>query len=155
MERIEKIIEVERPLREVYDRWTRFEDFPRFMAGVKSVRQIDDTHVRWRAEVWGKELEWDAEITEQDPDKRISWKSVSGAPSAGTVRFESLGPRRTLVRLAMAYDPSGLIENVGDALGFVDNQVQRSVEAFKQVVESEAHEPGWRGQVDDSHVVGK
>jgi uncharacterized membrane protein len=58
------------------------------MEGVKEVRQLDDSHVHWHAEVWGKDKEWDAEITEHEPDKRISWKSVSGAESAGTVRFE-------------------------------------------------------------------
>src|SRR5688572_10541227 len=99
MERIEKINEVDAPLRAVYNQWTQFEEFPRFMEGVREVRQIDDTHVRWHAEVWGKDKEWDAEITEQEPDKRISWKSISGAESAGTVRFQALDADRTQVRL--------------------------------------------------------
>jgi uncharacterized membrane protein len=43
----------------------------------------DDSHVHWHAEVWGKDKEWDAEITEHEPDKRISWKSVSGADERG------------------------------------------------------------------------
>ena len=83
MERVEKTIEVDRPLSTVYNQWTQFEEFPFFMSGVKEVRQLDDTHLHWRAEVWGKEKEWDAEITEQEPDRRISWKSISGAPNAG------------------------------------------------------------------------
>jgi uncharacterized membrane protein len=91
MERVEKTIDVEAPLRGVYNQWTQFEEFPRFMEGVKEVRQLDDSHVHWHAEVWGKDKEWDAEITEHEPDKRISWKSVSGAESAGTVRFEPRG----------------------------------------------------------------
>jgi len=82
---------------------------------VKQVQQLDDTHVHWCAEIWGKEKEWDAEITEQVPDERISWKSVSGdAPNAGTVRFESLGAGRTRVRLIMAYEPQGTVETVAD-----------------------------------------
>lgn len=151
MERIEKNIEVDCPLSMVYNQWTQFEDFPRFMAGVKQVRQIDDTHVHWEAEVWGKDVEWDAEITEQDPDRRISWKSTSGAPNAGTVRFEPLGADRTNVRLLMAYEPSGTMENLGDALGMLDARVQTTLNDFKKFIESRDRETGaWRGQVDHS-----
>ncbi len=94
--RVSRSIDVDRPIREVYDQWTRFEDFPKFMFGVKKVVQLDANHLRWKASVWGRTEEWIAEITEQQPDSRISWKSVSGVPSAGTVRFQSLGEDRTL-----------------------------------------------------------
>ena len=125
------------------------------MAGVKEVRQLDDTHVHWHAEIWGKDKEWDAEITEQVPDERISWKSVSGdAPNAGTVRFEPLGPIRTRVRLVMAYEPQGAVENVGDALGVMSGRVQNSVEDFKKYIESRGSEDGaWRGTVKDGKKV--
>jgi uncharacterized membrane protein len=151
MERIEKTVEVDCPVRTVYNQWTQFEDFPKFMAGVKSVRQLDDTRLHWQAEVWGKDKEWEAEITEQTPDQRISWRSTDGARNAGTVRFESLGPDRTLVRLAMAYEPEGVIENAGDMLGAMDSQVKTSVEDFKKFIESRGQETGaWRGAVRDS-----
>src|SRR3954462_11158512 len=107
METITKSFDVDAPVRTVYNQWTQFEEFPRFMEGVKEIRQLDDTHLHWRAEVWGKEKEWDAEITEQEPDTRISWKSVSGAPNAGTVRFEPIDPGTTRVRLVLAYEPEG------------------------------------------------
>ena len=109
MERIEKSIEVNAPVRAVYNQWTQFEEFPRFMAGVKEVRQLDDTHLHWHAEIWGKDKEWDAEITEQVPDRVIAWRSTSGAPNAGTVRFEPVAPDRTRVRLTMEYQPEGAI----------------------------------------------
>lgn len=154
MERIEKSIDVDRPVRTVYNQWTQFEEFPRFMDGVKEVRQLDDTHVRWHATVWGKDKEWDAEITEQVPNEKIGWKSVSGdAPNAGTVRFEPLGPDRTRVRLVMAYEPQGAMENVGDALGALSASVQSSVKNFKEYIESRGVEDGgWRGTVRDSTV---
>jgi uncharacterized membrane protein len=153
MERIEKVIEVDCPVRTVYNQWTQFEEFPQFMAGVKEVRQLDDTHVHWHAEVWGKDEEWDAEITEQEPDKRISWKSISGATNAGTVRFEPLGNDRTRVRLVMSYEPEGAIENIGDALGVLSARVQTTVEDFKKFIERRGHETGgWRGEVDDSRA---
>jgi uncharacterized membrane protein len=154
MERIEKTIEVDCPVRTVYNQWTQFEEFPRFMDGVKEVRQIDDTHVRWHAEVFGKDKEWDAEITEQVPDQKIGWKSISGdAPNAGTVRFEPIGPDRTLVRLIMAYEPQGATEHIGDALGLLNTRVEKSVQQFKKYIESRgAEDGGWRGEVRDSRA---
>jgi uncharacterized membrane protein len=154
MERIEKVIDVDCPLRTVYNQWTQFEEFPRFMAGVKEVKQLDDTHVHWHAEIWGKEKEWDAEITEQVPDERISWRSISGdAPNAGTVRFEPIGDNQTRVRLVMAYEPQGAVENVGDAIGVMSGRVQNTVEDFKKFIEARGAETGgWRGEVRDSQA---
>ena len=148
MERVEKVVEVDRPVSTVYNQWTQFEEFPSFMDGVKEVRQLDDTHLHWRAEIWGKEKEWDAEITEQDPDRRISWKSVSGSPNAGTVRFEPIDDDRTLVRLVMAYEPDGPVEKAGDAMGIMSSRVQNNVENFKKFIENRGAETGgWRGEV--------
>jgi uncharacterized membrane protein len=151
MERIEKVVEVNCPVRTVYNQWTQFEEFPKFMDGVKRVDQIDDTHVRWHASIWGKEKEWDAEITEQVPDEKIGWRSISGdAPNAGVVRFEPMGPDRTRVRLVMSYEPQGAVENIGDALGAMTSQVQRSVDNFKDYIEARGSEDGaWRGNVKD------
>ena len=156
MERIEKSVDVNCPVRTVYNQWTQFEEFPRFMAGVKEVRQLDDTHLHWHAEIWGKDEEWDAEITEQEPDQRISWKSVSGPFNAGTVRFEPIGPDRTRVRLVMAYEPEGAVEKVGDALGVFSGRVQNTVEDFKKFIEKRGQETGaWRGEVRDSQAQGQ
>ena len=153
METIEKTIDVDCSVRVVYNQWTQFEEFPRFMAGVKEVTQLDDTHLHWHAEIWGKDKEWDAEITEQLPDTRISWRSISGAKSAGTVRFEPLDLDRTRVRLVMAYEPEGAAENVGDALGILGGRVQNTLEDFKKFIEERGQETGaWRGEVHDSRV---
>jgi uncharacterized membrane protein len=154
MERVEKVVDVNCPVRAVYNQWTQFEEFPFFMPGVKEVRQVDDTHVHWHAEIWGLEKEWDAEIIEQEPDSRISWKSVSGAPNAGTVRFEPLGTESTRVRLTMAYEPEGLVDKAGDALGVFSRRVEKTVQEFKRFIESRAKETGgWRGEVDHGRRV--
>ena len=148
MERIEKSIEVACPVRIVYNQWTQFEEFPRFMSGVKEVKQLDDTHVRWHAEIWGKDKAWDAEITEQVPDQVIAWRSVSGAANAGTVRFEPVSQDRTRVRLIMEYEPEGAVEKTGDAVGIFSKRVQNTVEDFKKYVEKRGAETGaWRGEV--------
>ena len=107
MERIEKSVEVKAPVNAVYNQWTQFEEFPSFMKHVEEVRQIDDAHLHWRANVCRQGQEWDAEIVEQIPDRRVAWRSTSGdAPNAGEVRFEPVGADRTRVHLAMEYEPA-------------------------------------------------
>jgi uncharacterized membrane protein len=94
------------------------------------------------------------EITEQVPDEKIGWKSISGdAPNAGTVRFEPLGPDRTRVRLLIAYETQGAVEKAGDAVGPVSLRVQNSVDNFKKYIEQRGIEDGgWRGEVHDSRA---
>ena len=145
---IEQSIEINVPVRAAYNQWTQFEEFPNFMEGVKQVKQLDDTHLHWKAELGGKEKEWDAEITEQIPDERIAWRSRNGAPTAGVVTFHRLSDSKSKVMLQMEYDPQGIVENVGDAAGVVSQRVLRDLERFKQYIESRGQETGaWRGTV--------
>jgi uncharacterized membrane protein len=69
---IEESVEIDVPVGTAYNQWTQFEEFPKFMKGVREVRQLDPTHLHWRAVVGGIEQEWDSEITEQIPDTRIA-----------------------------------------------------------------------------------
>lgn len=149
MEKIEKSIEVEKPVRTVYNQWTQFEQFPQFMEGVKSVKQLDATHLHWVAEIGGKEKKWDADIVEQVPDKRIAWCSTTGAKNDGVVTFHYISPTTTKVMLQMEYDPQGIVENIGDALGFVTRRIEGDLQRFKKFIESQGQETGaWRGEVD-------
>jgi carbon monoxide dehydrogenase subunit G len=155
MARVEKSVEVNCPVRTVYNQWTQFEDFPRFMEGVEEVRQLDETHLHWRAKIGGKEKEWDAEIVEQVPDRRIAWRSTGGAPNAGTVEFEPEGSDRTRVKLAMDYEPEGAVEKVGDAVGVPSRRIEEDLERFKQFIESRGSETGqWRGEVRGGKPTG-
>ena len=148
MQTIEKSIEVSVPVRTAYNEWTQFEEFPRFMDGVKEVQQIDDKRLRWRAEVMGKDVEWLAEITEQVPDQRIAWRSTSGAQNAGMVTFFPLGSNRTRVTLHIQYEPEGVTESIGGALGLVSARVHGDLDRFKKFIEERGVETGqWRGQI--------
>jgi|SRR5882672_14898 len=148
MERIEKSIEVHCPLRTVYNQWTRFEEFPEFMSGMMEVRQIDDTRVHCHAEILGTEKEWDAQIIEQVPNEHITWKSLSGAPSAGVVSFEPLGPQLTRVHLVIAYDPKNASDEVREALESLSARLQDTVEDFKWFIEQRDGESGARPRTD-------
>ena len=135
MSTIEKSIEVNVPVRTAYNQWTQFEEFPRFMEGVKEVNQLDDTHLHWKAAIAGQQKEWDAEITEQTPDQRIAWTSRGGAINGGVVTFHRLSDARSKVMLQLEYAPQGFAENVGDALGVVSSRVQGDLERFKELIE--------------------
>jgi uncharacterized membrane protein len=149
MATVEKSIDVNVPVDTAYNQWTQFEDFPRFMEGVKEVKQLDDTHLHWIAEIAGKTKEWNAEITEQVPDMRIAWRSTAGAPNGGVVTFHRLSEDITRIMLQIDYDPEGVTENVGDAVGVVSRRIEGDLERFKEFIESRGQETGaWRGEVE-------
>jgi len=151
---IEDSIEVDVPVRTAYDQWTQFEDFPKFMKDVESVRQLDDTHLHWRARIAGRLTEWDAEITHQLPDRLIAWHSTSGPPNSGAVTFDKVHENRTRIMLRMSYQPRSMMESVGDALGAVKLEVAGNLHRFAEFIQGRRSETGaWRGTVDGGTVV--
>jgi uncharacterized membrane protein len=148
--RIEETIEVDVPVRTAYNQWTQFEEFPKFMEGVESVQQIDDTHLLWTAEIGGKREEWKAEITEQHPDHRVAWKAVEGRENGGVVTFHQLDGGRTQIAVQMDWEPSGAVESVGAAVGVDSRRVKGDLERFKELVERQGVATGaWRGEVEN------
>ena len=148
METIEKRINVNEPVQTVYNQWTQFEDFPRFMEGIQKVTQLDDIHLHWVANIGGKNVEWDATISEQIPDKRIVWYSDRGAVHSGMVSFNPVGPEITRVTLRIDYVPEGFVEGTGDKLGLVSRRVEGDLKRFKEFIEARGTETGaWRGAV--------
>lgn len=151
MSEIIETVDVNVPVRAAYDQWTQFESFPMFMEGVERVEQLDDTTLRWTAEIAGQKRSWKARITEQAPDQRIAWTSTDGARNAGVVTFHRLDDNKTRVTLQLDVDPEGPVENIGDALGFVQRHAKGDMERFKQFIESRGSETGaWRGTVKQS-----
>jgi uncharacterized membrane protein len=149
MSNIEQSIDVHVPVHTTYNQWTQFEEFPRFMEGVEEIRQLDDKRLHWRTNVGGKAKEWDAVITEQIPDQRIAWKNTTGTKNAGVVTFHHISDKTTRVMLQLEYDPEGIIENVGDAIGIVSSRVRGDLKRFKEFIEARGSETGaWRGKVE-------
>ena len=148
METVEKSIDINVPVRTAYNQWTQFEEFPRFMEGVESVKQLDDTRLHWAANVGGERKEWEARITEQIPDQRIAWRSEAGEFTSGEVLFQPLGAGETRVTVRLNYEPKGVTEKIGDMLGVVSSRVEGDLERFKDFIEARGHETGaWRGEV--------
>jgi uncharacterized membrane protein len=152
MSTVEESIEINVPVRTAYDQWTQFETFPQFMEGVTAVKQLDDTHLHWVADIGGVHREWDAEITEQHPDERVAWRARDGADNAGVVTFHKLTDTKTKVMLQLEFDPEGFTEVAGDKLGFVKRRAVGDLERFKTFIEGRGTETGaWRGEVDNSN----
>ena len=151
MAKVEQSIDVAVPVSTAYNQWTQFEEFPRFMEGVNSVRQLDDRTLEWTAEIAGDEETWTAEITEQEPDQRIAWHAIGGKTNAGVVTFHYIDDGQTRVMLQMEWDPEGPVQNAGASLGFDDRPVKGDLERFKEFIESRGQETGaWRGQIEQT-----
>ena len=141
MSEVIESVEVSVPIRTAYHQWTQFTEFPLFMEGVEEVIQTSDTLTHWKIKVAGVEREFDAEIIEQEPDERVSWKSVSGADHAGVVTFHRLDDASTRVTLQMTTAPEGLVENLGDKLGLVKHRAVGDMVRFKDFIESREEGP--------------
>lgn len=140
--RIAQSIVVGRRPEEVYGFWRRFENLPRFMNQLESVQETGDRRTHWSTRApGGSSVEWDAEITADEPNRRISWRSLAGSPveNSGTIWFErATGDRGTLIRIELEYRPPfGKIGSVAASLFREDpkQQIYDDLRAMKQVLE--------------------
>jgi uncharacterized membrane protein len=153
MASISESVTVDVPVDVAHNQWTQFEEFPRFMEGVKSVRQVDDTHLEWTAEIGGEEHTWQAEIGEQQPDRLISWRATNGKYNSGKVTFEPADSGGTQIDVELTYDAEGWKESTGSALGFDSRRVKGDLERFKEFIEERQRETGaWREEVHQGTV---
>ena len=155
MSTIEQTIDVNVPLHTAYNQWTQFEEFPKFMDGIQSVQQLDETHVEWVAQIRGESRQWTTEITEQQPDEKVAGKTIAGeVKNDGVVTFEPVGDNQTRVNVEMDVESESTTENVaGDLLGIVKDQVHGDLARFKQLIETRGEESGaWRGEVEEGEA---
>lgn len=137
-----KTIVVNRSPDEVYQFWLNFENFPRFMTSLESVRDLGAGRSHWKAVgPAGQTFEWDAELVENRPNELIRWRSLPGADvdNEGSARFERApGGRGTLVRVNLRYDPPGGAAGSLAAMLFgaePGQEVREELRRFKQVLE--------------------
>lgn len=148
-------IEIDLPVRTVYDQWTQFEDFPLFMEHVVDVQQIDDTNTLWKAKISGISREWKAEITQQTPDQRVAWTATDGTKHAGVITFHPLSDNHTRVVLQMDVDSEGFLEKVADWGGYISDRTKKDLESFKDFIEARGKATGaWRGTVERDAMRG-
>jgi uncharacterized membrane protein len=155
MPKIRDSIDVQVPVQQAYNQWTQFEEFPKFMDGIQSVQQLDETHVQWVAEIRGESRQWTTEITDQQPDEKVAWKTIDGeVKNDGVVTFEQVGDNQTRVNVEMDVQSDSPMENVaGDLLDIVQDQVHGDLERFKRLIENRDEATGaWRGEVQEGET---
>jgi uncharacterized membrane protein len=119
MSAVEQQIDVAVPVDAAYDQWTRFEELPRFIEGVDEVRELDETHLLWRATHDGASAEWTCEVVELRPQERIAWRSTSGVTHGGVLSFTRLDEDTTRVMVMAEIDsgdPDTVAERIDAAL---------------------------------------
>ncbi len=143
MARIERSIEVNVPVRAAYGELARFEQYPRFMDDVKEVRQVDDTHLHWHTRSGNLDMEWDAEITQQVPDRCIAWRNINGPRYEGRVDLHEVRTGCTRVTLTMECDPKQqVLAQHGDAVAMIVQRAEHDLGRFKKFMEQLGHETG-------------
>ncbi len=153
---IEKSIEVDVPVRQVYNQWTQFEDFPQFMEGVERIEQLNDTTLRWHVSIAGVDREFEAHIEEQEPDRRVAWRATGDEEHAGLVTFEPISGDRTRVNVEFSWEPARWTDKVADALNLIDQRTEGDLERFKSFIEDRQGTPtgAWRGEVSGGQPQG-
>jgi HSP20 family molecular chaperone IbpA/ribosome-associated toxin RatA of RatAB toxin-antitoxin module len=156
MTRIEQSVEVNAPAPTVYNQLTQFEDYPRFMEDIEEVRQLDDTHLHWRAKLNSHDLEWDAEIMEQVPDQLIAWRNTSGPIKLEKVEVRPLDQNKSKVTMTMEYEePQQQAQGQESDLDIkVAELAAHDLMHLKRFIESRGRETGaWRGEVHQGEEV--
>lgn len=134
-------ITINRPPDEVYSFWRDFQNLSRFMSNVESVQVVDQLRSRWRVDVAGKTLEWDAEITQDRPSELIAWRTSRNADvtNSGEVRFvRAPGGRGTEVHVTIQVRlPGGVLGRAAAKVGhkLPEQEVDNDLRRLKQVLE--------------------
>lgn len=145
MESIKRSIVVRAPVEEVYERWSRVEEFPLFMNSLREVRREGERRFHCRGERDGLPCESVEEISLMIPNRRIAWRNVSGAEASGVVTFDRLEPESTRITLDMACTPDGGWHDPS-VLG---ERIEETLETFRRLIEPGVIEDlvtnNWRG----------
>jgi uncharacterized membrane protein len=133
---IQRWTDVAVPVERAFETWTNFDDYPKFMHRVLSVKaEEEDNKVTWDEKIWFSKRHWEAEIVERRDNELLAWKTMSGTSHAGVVSFHRLDDNLTRVMVTMDFRPSGMIEKMASGLRFVKRAVQADLARFKSYIE--------------------
>jgi ribosome-associated toxin RatA of RatAB toxin-antitoxin module len=130
---------VDAPAHQVYELFTHFNDFPKFMRFVKEVTYRDDQRSHWVVQVLRHNFEWDAVNEDWVADQQVGWRSTRGLKNTGKVKFRALGESRTMIDVYISYSPpSGPLGALGENLGlntYFETMLQEELNNFVHMVE--------------------
>jgi uncharacterized membrane protein len=151
---VQEHVDVGVDIETVYNQWTQFEEFPKFMHRVEKVDQRDETHLMWTEKIWGVRRQWEAEILAQRPNERIAWKSLDGSNNVGVVTFHALSDTLTRVQVNLDHQPHGLFEKTSSGFRMTRRALKSDLMRFKAFIEMRDEETGeWRGEIRDGDLV--
>ena len=134
---IDKTTEIAADVHDVYELWTAFEDYPKFMDTIETVTLVQDEQLHWVALIEDDTFEWNADIVEHTPDEKVIWKAVDGRET-GEVRFEKLGGGKTKVTYQLKYDPAVWGCDADKVRRWMSRRVDEDLDSFKEMVEAVA-----------------
>lgn len=145
MATIQQSIEIRVPVHAAYNQLTQFEDYPRFLEEVKTVQQLDDTHLHWTTIMSNRPVEWDAEITEQEPDRCIAWHNISGPTNAGRVELQPVGSDASRIIFTLASQPEQVPGSpAGNSEEEMAQRLKLDLARLKDFIETSGTETGAR-----------
>jgi uncharacterized membrane protein len=151
---VQVYVDVAADLETTYDQFTQFEDWPQFMHRVEKIEQRDDTTLMWHENIWGVRRQWEAEITEQIPCERLTWRSTGGPQTVGVATFHRMSDRLTRVYVNLDFQPQGLFEKTASGMRLSRRALTSDLMRFKAFVEMRDEATGeWRGKIEEGEVV--
>lgn len=138
--RVEKSVQVGRPLEEVFRAWANLEQLPNYLRDIKEVR-TSGNRSHWKGRIDGKLFEWDAELTQHLPNQALGWKSVSGPKHTGRINFSPLG-HDTEVHVVLNYAPPfGIFgRGIAESTASLDQNIEQALRDFKAALEGKGQE---------------
>ena len=141
MQHFEMEIEIAAPVAVVYNQWLQVGEHPEYMEGVTDSGTVDHRRLYWSSTFLGKDVEWDIELLELDPDTRMKWRSTFGPRLEGEVTFAEEG-EKTRMRFAMDFAAEELGANVEEVRAFMEDRTQKNIVQFKDFIERRGRETG-------------
>jgi uncharacterized membrane protein len=137
MSMFRETIEVGVPIRAVYDQLTHFESYPQFMVGVQQVTQLSDTETHWVWDLGGQQREFDAQLIECEPDRRVAWKSQDGPLLSEAITLKKMGTYRCQLTAELEADAMALLPSDAHAQEAMSRRLKADLNRFKQYVEQQ------------------